>query len=85
MLILSGGCRPEFANQVFKSGKFLHRLGEDGGLMRLGMFHRGIIWNNDTEKWAELRTLFKQGDQSFDFFDLFYYACNLFKFLSILG
>lgn len=52
------------ANHVFKGRHFLQRLGSDWGLTKVGMYHQGIIWNNDRELWAELRTMFNRGMNS---------------------
>lgn len=52
------------ASRVFDSPSFHSRLGEDSGLKALGMFRRGIIWNNDVERWAIQRKIFHKGTSS---------------------
>ena len=52
----------QVAHEIFKSkGKFFtQRLGNDEGLEHLGMKGRGLIWNNDTEKWKGVRNVFRK-------------------------
>jgi hypothetical protein len=46
---------------VFANGSFTQRLGSPRGLKMLGMYHQGIIWNNDTTSWETKRKIFNQG------------------------
>lgn len=40
--------------------KLTQRLGADWGLAKIGMFNRGVIWNN-SDDWARLRKVFDRG------------------------
>ncbi|GLC34644.1 hypothetical protein PLESTM_000220700 [Pleodorina starrii] len=51
------------AQQVFRSSALHARLGDVGGLRRLGMDGQGIIWNNDDAKWRVQRKIFTEAVQ----------------------
>jgi hypothetical protein len=51
-------CRPDIAREVFESQHFIERLGDDRGLDVIGMFKRGVIWNNDNASWKVIRDEF---------------------------
>jgi hypothetical protein len=49
---------------VFLNESFIGRLGSNHGLQMIGMYHQGIIWNNDSTDWAKKRPFFAKGEQS---------------------
>ncbi|XP_062511027.1 aromatase-like isoform X2 [Corticium candelabrum] len=53
-------CRPDYAYHVLKSNNYRQRFGCETGLQHLGMYHSGIIWNNDVQKWKHLRSFFQK-------------------------
>ena len=53
-------CSARFADKVSNSSAFHARLGESWGLSALGMFNKGIIWNNNTPGWKYHRKFFMQ-------------------------
>lgn len=50
----------KLANQILESKNFYQRPAADEGLKELGMYHRGIIWNNDLDAWHRGRLAFKR-------------------------
>lgn len=53
---------PELAKHVLstRAKNYVTRPAEDYGLVQLGMFNNGIIWNNDTKRWEYLRKFFQK-------------------------
>jgi hypothetical protein len=52
---------PDIARAVFESQNFIERLGDQRGLEIIGMFQRGVIWNNDNDSWKTMRNEFNRG------------------------
>jgi hypothetical protein len=50
----------KLANQILESKNFHQRPAADAGLKKLGMYHRGIIWNNDLDAWHQGRSAFQR-------------------------
>jgi hypothetical protein len=59
---VAAGCSALLAREVFNSKAFHTRLGSDWGLILLGMYEKGIIWNNDMAKWRHQRSFFSHGN-----------------------
>jgi hypothetical protein len=51
--------------QEFLSGtnstNFISRMGNDDGLKAIGMFKKGIVWNNDIKRWVIQKRAFQNG------------------------
>lgn len=50
----------KLANQILESKNFHQRPAADAGLKELGMYRRGIIWNNDLGAWHLGRRAFQR-------------------------
>lgn len=54
---------PVFADYIFSGnnkGNYVQRPASTDGLQKLGMFGRGLIWNNDLDVWKRVRGCFQR-------------------------
>ncbi|CAG8483886.1 5459_t:CDS:1 [Diversispora eburnea] len=57
-------CDAEFSQKILsgtESKNFIIRMGNKDGLKAIGMYKKGIIWNNDVSKWNLQRHIFQSG------------------------
>ncbi|CAI2166738.1 1022_t:CDS:1 [Funneliformis geosporum] len=57
-------CDADFVQKILggtHASNFISRTGNDDGLKAIGMYQKGIIWNNDVPKWTLQRRIFQSG------------------------